>query len=143
MRVVKGIGFNLLGIVLGIIGGNLAYKIAVFIFADLLGSLGFLTKILSWPVPYDYYALTGIAGVHAYVSIGIAMFFGTLANTKIRYSCIVVGLNGLLSYLLMLISNFSEEGFSFKILLVFLVMMSFFVFMTFTSLINEDRKETY
>ena len=141
MRIVKAIGFNLLGVILGIIGGNLAYKIASFILINLLGNLGWLKEILSWPVPYYYYALTGIAGAHAFASIGIANFFGTLANTKIKYSCIIVGLDGFLGYLLRLIGVFSEEGFSFKILIVFLVMMSFFVFMTFSSLINEDYNE--
>ena len=138
MRLLKAIGFNFLGAVVGIVAGNIAYKIASLILIDLLGKLGWLTPILSWPVPYYYYALTGIAAAQAAASITTASFFSTLANTKIRFCNIIVGLYGIITYISYLVYNLSENGFSFKMLFVFLIMISFFIFTTGSSLLNED-----
>ena len=138
MRVIKAVIFNLLGIILGILVGDIVFLIARTILIDWLGKLGWLTNILSWPVPYYLYALTGIAASHAASSVSVAKFFCLLGNTRFYFGTIIVGLYGIISYIRYLVVNFNESGFSFKILLVYLIMISFFVFATVSSLVDNE-----
>ena len=113
-NILKIIIFKLLGFLVGAVLGYLARLFSVFIFIDLLGQVKFLTAILSYPVDYATYALTGVIFADAAASLYPCAFISKFGNSKTNYSCFVLGGIRILSYIITTIISISADGFDFS-----------------------------
>lgn len=128
MKVGKVILWNLLGIVLGLLGGGLAQLVSQWLMLSVLPEIPLITSLLSWPVDYSVYALVAIVSVDILAAAGIASFFGEFGNTHINFAVVVVSLVNAVRYISNLVTNISESGFSFGLLVVYVVAFGAIVF---------------
>lgn len=129
--IIRKIFFNILGFCSGYYVGGVAVIIAKWLLFDLLGQMKILTTILSWPVDYGTYALTGVIYVDAFVSLFVCSFVTKFAKTEYKYSCFVLGITRILQYLINLIKTTIENGFSLSVIWVVIVSLGFFIMITF------------
>lgn len=135
--ILKAILFNILGFYAGYYIGGLAVIFAKYLFVDLLGKISFLTSILSWPVEYETYALTGIIFIDAGVSLGICSFISRLGKTKINYSCFVLSAFRVISYISSLITTIASKGFNFSFIWTIVICLIGFIFLTLETANNS------
>lgn len=119
MRTTKSILFNILGIVLGAVGGTISYFIAYWVLFKFIPLIPLIPAIISWPVDYEWYALTGVLGVDAFAGIGICTFFCNMVETKYNYGVIVLSVINILRYLNGFIQNTNDSGLTFALLFVY------------------------
>ncbi len=116
--VIKIIGMNLIGLILAAVVYQIAVSIFGWLFIDVLGKVRFITKILSWPVDYYYYALTGILCAAMAASFPTCNFFCNLAKSKLNYGTIIFGISNALYHLISMILTFINNGFNLSFLFV-------------------------
>ena len=119
MKNLKSIGLNVLGVVLGSIGGTLIYFFAEWLLFDLIPCIPFIPKLISWPVDYEWYALTGVLCADIGVGIGICSYFCNLVKTRINYGVVALAIINALRYLNGFIAHIMNNGFTFSLLFVY------------------------
>ena len=133
--------FNFLGIILGLLGGALSYNLAAMLF-EWLGKFGFITKLLSWPVDYVEYALTGIFLIDIASSVAICVWLCEISHAKYNYGIIVVSIVNLVRYIYGFALNISSFGFSFDLLFVYIFAFGAII-IAFVSAITNEKYDKY
>ncbi len=128
--------YNILGVVLGVIGGLIAYYLATLIFA-LLGEIRFIAALLSWPVDFEWYALTGILFADIFVGIGICKYFCDKTEATLNYGVIVLIIINVIRYISGFVKNIVSIGFSFPLLLVYIMALGAIIVMGTSAVPNE------
>lgn len=142
MKNSKAILFNILGVILGAVGGTLIYFFAEWIFFDLIPCIPFIPMLISWPVDYEWYALTGALCVDIFTGIGICAYFCNLVETKINYGVLILTVINVLRYLSGFIMNIIANGFAFSLLFVYgLAFIGIFV--AASAIENEGKRSVY
>lgn len=119
MKIAKPILFNTLGVILGAVGGTIAYFISYWILFELIPLIPFIPKLISWPVDYEWYALTGVLGIDVFAGVGICAFFCNFTETKYNYGVIILSIINILRYLNGFIQNIINNGFTFSLLFAY------------------------
>ena len=138
MQKSKSILFNTLGVVLGAAGGTISYFIAYWILFDLIPLIPLIPSLLSWPVDYEWYALTGVLTVDIFVGIGICAFFCNVTETKYNYGVIILSVINVLRYLNGFIQNIVNNGFSFSLLFAYGFAFACIFFAFYSGLNNNE-----
>lgn len=115
----KTFGFNVLGVILGILVGLAGYNIAFYLF-EWLGQFNFITSLLSWPVEYSEYALTAIFLIDIFLSAYVCKYFCEKSRAKSNYGIAVLFFINLIRYIIGFANNVSYYGFSFSLFVVYL-----------------------
>ena len=71
VSILRKIIVNVLGFIAGYYAGALAFLLARWLFFDVLGEISIIRSILSQPVDYGVYAITGVIFIDAMVSLKI------------------------------------------------------------------------
>ncbi|MBQ2389595.1 MAG: hypothetical protein II305_06035 [Clostridia bacterium] len=117
----KIILFNIIGFVAGIIATTILFYILKFLLINIIGQIPIVTKFLSWPCDYEYYALCTIIIFSVGPGMSTCAYFCNLVEAKYNYGVIVLGIFGALYYLIEMIMFFSVNGFRFIMLVVYLL----------------------
>lgn len=137
MKIVKPVFFNIVGVVLGIASSIIVYNIAAWIFLSFLPKIPLIPNLLSWPVSYEWYALTGIITADIFAGVAACAFFCNLSTVKYNYGVIFVSLINLVRYVIDFINVINLNGFSFSMLLPYGVAL-ISIFVAFSSGIEND-----
>ena len=141
MKIVKPAFFNIIGVLLGIASSIIVYNIAAWIFLSFIPKIPFIPYLLSWPVSYEWYALTGIITADIFAGVAACAFFCNLSTTKYNYGVILVSLINLVRYVTDFINAINLNGFSFSMLLPYGVAL-LSIFVAFSSGIENDSTRT-
>lgn len=136
MKGLKIFLLNTVGFVLGYAANALAYYIANLIFG-LIGSIRFISNLLSWPVDFKTYAATGALYISVAIGIFVCNFFCNLVDSKMNYGTIFFGLINALTSLIMMILMFANNGFHFDILFFYGISIGTYLVMSFSAAENE------
>ena len=112
--------FNILSLVLGYLGGMIVYRLAFFIFVELLGQLR-IASLISWPVDYSFYATIIVFFATAFTTIGIGNYFCKKSNFRIHFGTIILNWFYMIYYIIEMIATFATSGFSFSSLLLYII----------------------
>ena len=123
MRIFKIVLFNLIGLIAGILVGNITLIVTRWLFIDLLGSIKLITAVLSWPVDYSTYAITGIITADAAASLYVCSVLCRIGKGRLNYACILVGLYEIVIFMITVIKTISQYGFSFDVLWMILFIL--------------------
>jgi hypothetical protein len=134
----KRILFNILGFVAGAFALSLSSVIASWLLVDIIGSLGFIRNILSWPVDYGTYAFTGILFAEVAAGLSVCSAITQLGKPKYNISCIALSLYYLIIRVLSVIALWKEYGFSFDVLCMLGTVLFFYIFAAFIFCKNGD-----
>ncbi len=129
--------FNVIGIILGIVGGLLAYNIIAFVFA-ILAKIPIIPQLMSWPVDFEWYCLTGILCADIFAGISICKYFCDKADAKLNYGIIVLTIINVIRYINGLIQNIDTFGFSFSIIFVYIFAFGS-IFVAFVSSVSNNE----
>ena len=135
--IAKIIFFNFIGLFAGYFLGHYAQMLAKYIFVDLLGEIRLITSILSWPVEYETYALTGMIFADAAATLLPCALISKFGGAKINYSCILLGILRVATYIYGLIITLSENGFDFSFVWTLIMCLILFVAFTFYTAMND------
>ena len=138
MKAAKPIFFNTIGVILGAIGGTLAYFVVAWILFDIIPLIPFIPAILSWPVDYEWYALTGALGTDIFAGIAICTFFCNFSETKYNYGVIILSIINVVRYINGFIQNVVNNGFSFSLLFVYILAL-IAIFVAFGTGLNNNE----
>ena len=119
--------FNVFAALAGLIGSALGSWIGQLLFINVLGMIPLLPKLLSWPVEYGWYALTGIATFSLFAGFFPCSALCNLAKTKFNYGLVIWGGINVVLYIKEMIIAFLINEFSFTILSFFLAIIVAFV----------------
>ena len=117
----KIILFNIIGFIVGIITTIILFYILKFLFINIIGQISIVTKFLSWPFDYEYYALFTMIIFSVGPGMSICGWFCNLVEAKYNYGVIVLGILGALYSLIEMIMFFSANGFRFIMLVAYLI----------------------
>lgn len=140
MKIFKTLIFNLLGVILGLLGGALFYNLAYLLF-DWLGQFTFITKLLSWPIDYTEYALTGIFLIDILSCTAICKLLCEFSHAKYNYGIIAVSVINFIRYIYGFILNISSFGFSFSLLIVYVFAFGAIIIAFTSTIINEKAED--
>lgn len=130
--------FNIIGFAIGIIATTASYYILKFLLIDVLGKVSFITKFISWPCDYEYYALCTMIIFSVGAGISTCTYFCNLVKTKYNFGVLILGILGALNYLLKMILYFNVNGFHFIMLIVYIIGIAVYLFFSL-----ENFKNTY
>ena len=130
--------FNILGFFVGYCAGALAFQVAKWLFFDVLGQIKFLRSILSYPVDYSVYAVTGVIFIDALASLYVCGAVSKIGKANRNYSCYVLAAIRILSYIISLISSIKINGFNFEIAWTIIMSLIAFLVLMNTTAKNED-----
>ncbi len=133
----KAVLWNLLGVILALIGGELVEVVARWLFLSVLPEIPLITSLLSWPVDYSVYALTSVVTVNILASVGIAAFFGKLGETHINFAVVIISLINAIRYISGFITGISNFGLSLELLIVYVVAFGTIIFSFISSVSDE------
>lgn len=134
----KKIFFNILGFVAGVISVVIVNSIATWLLIDIIGSLGFITALLSWPVDYATYAFSGIIISEALLGMFVCAFITKIGKPKYNYSCFVLGVLRIIVWFATFINMFQEHGFNLDLIWMALLSVAVYAFSTFSFGTNEE-----
>ena len=137
MNIVKKIVSNMGGLVLGFVGGALVCELAKWVFLSLLPQVPFIPALLSWPVDYEWYAFIGVLAADVFAGVGICKFFCDLTETKLNYGVLVLSLINAVRYIIGLIGNIANQGFSLSLLFVYIVAFGGILFAYLSCVANQ------
>lgn len=137
-NVMKAILFNVLGFYIGYYLGYFARYITTVVLVDWLGQIRFLTALLSYPVEYETYALTGIIFADAAASLYPCAFISRFGHTKRNYSCFVLGAVRIFHYVVITIESVYNNGFDLSAIWTIAVSLIGFAVITIGSANNEE-----
>lgn len=129
---------NLIGLILAFLVQSLTIMLAKWLFIDIIGNIPFIPKLLSWPVDYYYYAYTGAMFAGVYTSISTCNFFCNLVNSKLNYATLIFGIISSIYYLIIMISTFINNGFSFSFMLISVFIVLAYLYFAFSSAHETD-----
>lgn len=117
----KIILFNIIGFVAGIIATIILFYILKFLLINIIGQIPTVTRFLSWPCDYEYYALFTMIIFSVGPGMSTCGWFCNLVEAKYNYGVIVLGIFGALYQLIKMIVFFSANSFSFIMLVGYLL----------------------
>lgn len=113
--------FNVLATLLGLAGEGIGFWLGELLLVDVLGNIPIIPKLLSWPVDYSWYAAAATIGLSIFCGVYLSGKLCELANTKYNYGLIAWGAFYTIYYIGSMVWNFSHEGFSLAMLILFLI----------------------
>lgn len=123
----KKIVFNALGFIAGYVAVAIAYSVARWLFIDVLGSIGIIRNLLSWPVDYTTYAISGILLVENFAGMFTCSAITKIGKSQYNYSCILLGVVRIIVWIATVIETWAEFGFSFDLLCMAFTAVVFYI----------------
>lgn len=133
----KKIWFNVLAVFAGLAGGTIGFWIGKFLLVNVLGKIPFIPKLLSWPVEYEWYAMIGIISLSLWGGLWPCGKLCNLAKTKYNYGLVVWGVFNVIYYIVVMVTNFSLEGFSFSMLILYLITIAGYIIFTLSGISGD------
>ena len=115
----KNVVWNLAGLFAGIIIAVIVNVVSHYVFFDLIPKIPIIPSFLSWPVSYDWYAMTGVILVTFGASFGVANVLCGHAKSRIKYGVTVLLVLGAIYFVITLISHLTTNGFSWPALTIY------------------------
>lgn len=115
----KNVVWNLAGLLAGIATALIVNAISHYVFFDLIPKIPAIPSFLSWPVSYDWYAITGVILVTFGASFGVATALCSHAKSKFKYGVTVLLVLGAVYFVITLISYLINNGFSWPALAIY------------------------
>lgn len=128
LRLIKNIGLHTLAIILGMLVDAIIYTIAGYLLIDLIGSIPLIANLISYPVDYSWYALVTVFSASAFSGIYVCYKICSISKTKYNYGLAIYGIIYIIDFISRMVESFSEYGFSFSGLIMFLIIISIYLF---------------
>lgn len=133
----KKFWFNVLAVAAGLVCGQIGFWIGKFLFMDVLGKIPIIPKIISWPVDYEWYAITGTIALSLWGGLWACGKLCNLAQTKYNYGLIVWGAINVIYYLIAMVNYFALYGFAFSMLVLYLITIAGYIIFTLSGISGD------
>lgn len=107
---------NLLGFAVGFVAIEAIAFVTTWLFIEVIGSVDFITSLLSWPVDYGTYAYSTIIVTEAFGGIYLCAKISRLSKSDFSYSCFLLALFRIIVWIVFTAGLISQFGFSFDFL---------------------------